>query len=170
MSLYPASVPLFTKSLVSMSQWLDKAEAFSKDKSFDVSVLLHCRLAPDQYHFIRQVQAACDAAKFAGARLTGKEPPKNPDTEQTLDELRARIRATIAFLEGLTTADFQGAEARAIELPFMPGKVISGENYLRELAIPNFFFHITTAYSILRHNGVNLGKADFIGGLSVTDK
>lgn len=170
MSLHDTCIPVFTRSLENLSRWLDKAEGFAKEKSFDVSVLLNARLAPDQYHFIRQVQATCDAAKFGGARLASKEPPKNPDTEQTIDELRARIRSTLDFLATLKPADFEGAEGRRVELPFMPGKVITGHNYLSELSLPNFFFHLTTAYSILRHNGVALGKTDFIGGLTLGDK
>jgi hypothetical protein len=126
-------------------------------------------LAPDQYPLTRQIQAACDAAKFVGARLGAKEAPKNPDTETTLAELRTRIAGTVSFLDGITEKDFAGAETRMCPLPWMPGKGLTGADYMNELGMPNFYFHVTTAYSIMRHNGVELGKTDFIGSLNVKD-
>ncbi len=170
MSLYEASVPQLKKMLTNLDKWLETSVAYAQKKSFDPNVLCQARLAPDQYALTRQVQAACDAAKFAAARLTGREAPKHPDTEQTIDELRARVRTVIAYLDTFSAADFNGAEARLVELPFMEGKVIQGSDYLTELALPNFYFHITTAYAILRHNGVDLGKRDFIGSLNVRDR
>src|SRR5262249_14770421 len=139
-------------------------------KSFDPDTLLAARLAPDQYALVRQIQAACDSAKFAAARLSNKEAPRHPDTEQTMDQIRQRIRAVVAYLDTFTEADFAGAEARDIELSFMPGKVVTGADYLREMAAPNFYFHVCMAYAILRHNGVDLGKADYLGGLTMRDK
>ncbi|MDP2312642.1 MAG: DUF1993 domain-containing protein [Pseudomonadota bacterium] len=167
MSLYDASVPQLVKMLGNMERWLDKAAEHAAAKKFDVDTLLAARLAPDQYALVRQIQAACDAAKFAGARLAGKEAPVHPDTETTVAQLRARIQSVIAFLGTLTPADFDGAARRPVTLSFMPGMVIDGTDYLNELAIPNFYFHATTAYAILRHNGVNVGKSDFIGGMKL---
>lgn len=170
MSLYEASVPQLKKMLNNLDKWLEAAVAFAQKKSFDPNTLLAARLAPDQYPLTRQVQSACDSAKFAAARLTGKEPPKHPDTEQTMDELRARVRTVVTYLEGFKPADFEGAEKRHVDLPFMEGKMMLGSDYLCEMALPNFYFHVTTAYSILRHNGVDLGKRDFMGSLNVKDR
>lgn len=169
MSLYEASVLQFIKMLRNLERWLDKANDFAKAKNFDVNALLQARLAPDQYPLQRQIQAACDSAKFPSARLAGKEPPKHPDTEQTWEEVRQRISSCIAFLETLKPADFDGAETRLIALSFLEGKVIAGSDYLTEMGLPNFYFHVTTAYAILRHNGVDLGKRDFIGAMNLRD-
>jgi hypothetical protein len=169
MPLYDATVPPLKKTLTQIEVWLDKAKEYAAKKSFDPSVLMTARLAPDQFHFIRQVQGACDAAKFAAARLTGKTPPSHPDTEQTLDEIRARVKTTIAYLDTIKPEDFKGAEDRKVTLSFMPGKALKAPNYLNEMALPNYYFHLTTAYSILRHNGVDLGKADYIGALTLED-
>jgi len=169
MSLYSASVPQITKMLQNLDRWLASAEENAKKRSFDPNVLLASRLAPDQYPLVRQVQAACDAAKFAAARLSGKAPPAHPDTEATMDELHARIRAVVEYLGTFTAADFEGAEARDVVLPFMPGKGMKGEDYLTEMALPNFYFHVNMAYAILRHNGVPLGKVDYIGSMKMHD-
>ncbi|MBK7398879.1 MAG: DUF1993 domain-containing protein [Myxococcales bacterium] len=169
MSVIAATIPQFRKMLQNLDTFLQKGVAHAKQRSFEPSVLLSARLAPDQYAFTRQVQAACDAAKFAAARLAGKDPPAHPDTEQTVEELHARIQKVVDYLGTFSAKDFEGAEARAITLSFMPGKTISGENYLVELAAPNFYFHLTTAYAILRHNGVEVGKKDFIGSLELKD-
>jgi hypothetical protein len=170
MSLYEASVPQLAKMLKNLDKWLEAGEAFAAKKSADPNVLLTARLAVDQYALVRQVQAACDAAKFAAARLTGKEAPAHPDTEKTFEELHQRVRSVLAYLETFKAADFDGAEARAIELSFLPGKVISGADYLHEMVLPNFYFHVTTAYAILRHVGVDLGKRDFIGSMNLRDR
>jgi hypothetical protein len=170
MSFVYESVQEQKKMVGQLDRWLEKGIAYAKAKSFDPNVLLSARLAPDQYPLLRQTQTICDNAKFAAARLSGKEAPKHPDTEQTVDEVRARIRTCLAFLDTLKPADFEGAEARLVELPFMPGKVIKGSDYLTEMALPNFYFHLTLAYAILRHNGVDLGKTDFIGSLTFRDK
>jgi uncharacterized protein len=155
------------KMLSNLDGWLTKAEAHAKAKSFDPSVLFAARLAPDQYPLVRQVQAACDNAKFVAARLANKEAPKHPDTEQTIEELHRRIAACTTYLATFTAKDFEGAETRRITLPFLEGKTLSGSDYLVEMAVPNFFFHLTHAYAILRHNGVELGKMDFIGSLTM---
>jgi hypothetical protein len=158
------------KLLTQLEAWLDKAAAYAAQKSFDPETLLVARLAPDQYTLVQQVQAACDSAKFLAARLAGKEAPKHPDTERTLGEVRARIRAVATYLGTFTPADFEGADARAIALPNREGKLIKGADYLIELGLPNFYFHVTTAYAILRHNGVDLGKRDFIGSVAFFDR
>ncbi len=170
MSFPYASVVEAKKMLEQLDGWLEKAVAHAKAKGFDPSVFLGARLAPDQYPLLRQIQSSCDSAKFMAARLAGKEAPKHPDTEQTLEEARARIRTCVTYLATFSAGDFQGAESRLIELPFLEGKAIRGGDYLVEMALPNFFFHVTHAYAILRHNGVELGKRDFIGALSVRDK
>ena len=170
MSLYEASVPQLKKMLDNLGKWLETAASHGQKKSFDPNSLLTARLAPDQYPLVRQIQSACDGAKFAAARLTGKEAPKHADTEQTMDEIRARIRACTAYLDTFKAADFAGAETRTIELPFLEGKVLSGNEYLFAMVLPNFYFHVTTAYAILRHNGVDIGKRDFIGSLELRDR
>jgi hypothetical protein len=170
MSFVFASVLESKKMLNNLDTWIEKGVAHAKAKSFDPNVLLAMRLAPDQYPLLRQVQSSCDNAKFLAARLTGKEAPKHPDTEQTVDEIRARIRTCVTHLDTFKASDFDGAETRLVTLPFMEGKVISGSDYLTEMALPNFYFHLTTAYAILRHSGVPLAKFDYIGSLNVRDK
>ena len=170
MSLVFASVLESKKMLNNLDTWIEKGVAHAKAKSFDPNVLLAMRLAPDQYPLLRQVQSSCDNAKFLAARLTGKEAPKHPDTEQTVDEVRARIHTCVSHLDTFKASDFDGAETRVVTLPFMEGKVISGSDYLTEMALPNFYFHLMTAYSILRHSGVPLAKFDYIGSLNVRDK
>lgn len=169
MLLHHAAVRQPVKMLQNLEAWIDKAVAFAESRSFDPEVLLQARLAPDQYALVRQIQAVCDSAKFLGARLGGVEPPRDPDTEVTWLELRTRIRTTLAFLETITPAMLEGAEHREVELNFAKGKRIRGSDYLDELALPNMYFHLVTAYAILRHNGVPLGKTDFIGSLPLQD-
>ncbi len=166
MSFYE-SISQLKKMLGNLDALLTKSEAFAKEKSFDPSVLLAARLAPNQWALTRQVQAACDAAKFAAARLAGKEPPKHPDTETTLDDLHKRIAAVTEYLGTFKPADFQGAESRSVALPFLEGKVLTGTDYLNEMVLPNFYFHLTTAFAILRHNGLDIGKQDYIGSLNI---
>ena len=157
------AIRLFAKTLRNLEQWMDKAAEYAKAKSFEVDVLAQSRLAPDQYPFVRQVQAACDQAKYAAAYLGGKPAPSHPDTEQTFAELRARVEKCLAFIESVPAKDFTGAEERKVAPPWLGGKWLRGDDYLLHVAIPNFFFHATTAYAILRHNGVQLGKMDYIG-------
>jgi hypothetical protein len=159
----------FGSLLSNLDAWLDKGIAHAKAKSFEPDVLLQARLAPDQYPLARQIQSACDAAKFAGSYLSQKEAPKHPDTEKTVDEMKKRIAASRGYLETLKEADFAGAEERRVSPPWLHGKWLPGEDYLLKAAMPNFLFHVTTAYSILRHNGVNLGKLDFLGSLPIQD-
>jgi hypothetical protein len=170
MSLFEFAVVQPRKMLSNLDKWFEAGVAYAQKKSFDPNVLLAARLAPDQFPLVRQVQSACDSAKFMAARLSGKEAPKHPDTEQTVEEIRGRIQAVVAHLDTFTAADLAGAETRHVELPFLEGKFILGSDYAREMGLPNFYFHVTTAYAILRHNGVEIGKREFIGGLTTHDK
>ena len=154
------------KTLGQLDKWLEAAAAHATAKSFDPSVYLQLRLAPDQFAFVKQVQNACDTAKLAAARLAGKEAPKHADSEQSLDELRARVQSVLAYLNGFSAADFEGAGARKVTQPRWEGQFMFGADYFLEHALPNFFFHTTHAYAILRHSGVPLGKKDFLGALS----
>jgi hypothetical protein len=163
------TIPHFAKMLRNLDHWLEKATAHAKNKSFDADVFVQARLAPDQYPLVRQVQSACDAAKLAAALLSGKDPPAHPDTEKTMTELHTRIQTCIAFLETIKESDFVGAEDRKISPKWLGGKWLRGEDYLLQASNPNFYFHVTTAYAILRHNGVDLGKMDYIGSLPVKD-
>lgn len=169
MSLYDATIPQMKKMLTNLDKWLEAASAHAKGRKFDPNVFTTARLAADQYALVKQVQSACDIAKFTAARLTAKEAPKHPDTETTMEELRARIKTCVAYLETFKSADFVGADTRVIPLPFMEGKALVGSDYVAELGLPNFYFHVTTAYSILRHTGVDLGKMNYIGSLNLRD-
>jgi hypothetical protein len=154
------------KMLGQLDTWLVKADEYARAKSFDPNVFLTLRLAPDQFAFARQVQAACDTAKLAASRLSGKEAPVHADNEQTLADLRTRVQAVIAYLDGFEPQDFADAASRVISHPRWGGKSMSGAAYFLEHGLPNIFFHSTHVYAILRHNGVNLGKGDFLGPLT----
>lgn len=167
MSLHNGSVFQMSKMLRNLDGWLEKAVSYAEARSFDPNNFVAVRLAPDQFSFGRQVQAACDAAKAGVARLAGVEVPSHPDTETTIEELRARIAKTIAFLETISPEALKGREDAEVVLPFLDGKKIKGEDYLVEFAQPNFYFHVTTSYSILRNAGVELGKRDFLGSLKL---
>lgn len=169
MSVYDSTVPQLIRTLGQVHRWLDKAQAYAEQKKFDVSVLLNARLSPDQFPFVRQVQIISDNAKGLAARLAGVTPPAFEDNEKTVEELRARIDKTLEFLKTLDRAQFEGSAERTITLPFMPGKGLKGSDYLTAFALPNFYFHATTAYAILRHNGVDIGKFDFIGDVPLFD-
>src|SRR5438270_10178688 len=145
-------IPQYAKMLRNLDGWLDKATAFAQHKKFDVDTLIHARLAPDQYALARQVQSACVSAKFSAAYLTGKQAPAHPDTEKTIAELRARIKSCLSFLETVREADVAGAEERRVSPRFLQGKWVRGDQYLTQMSVPNFYFHVTTAYAILRHN------------------
>ena len=159
------AIRLFAKTLHNMERWLDKADAYAKGKSFDVDVLAQSRLAPDQYTFVRQVQSACDQAKYAAAYLSGTQPPSHADTEQTFAELRQRIQKCLAFVESVPAKSYEGADDRKVAPPWLRGKWLHGADSLMQIAVPNFFFHATMAYAILRHNGVDLGKMDYLGSI-----
>lgn len=166
---YRLTVPLFTKMLGGLRAVLGKAAAFAQEKGMDEAAFLDDRLAPDMFPLKRQVQVACDNAKGAVARLTGKENPAMEDTEASFAELIARIDKTVAFVNSVSEGDFAGAEERKVILPFFKGKYFTGADYLLQYALPNFFFHVTVAYALIRKNGVPIGKADFINGTSLRD-
>ena len=159
------TIRLFTKTLENLEKWMDKAGEYAKSRSFEVDVLAHARLAPDQFDFVRQVQSACDQAKYAAAYLGGKPAPSHPDTEETFAQLRERTRKCTGFLATVQEKDFAGAEERKVAPPWLGGRWLRGGDYLMHVAVPNFFFHVTMAYAILRHNGVPLGKMDYIGSM-----
>lgn len=161
--LYEMTVPQFVKTLRNLSAILDKAAAHAETKKFEIGVLLQSRLAPDQFDFVRQVQIACDTAKLGTARVTLKNAPEHSDSEKTLPELKARIESTVQYLQSVSKADFSEAAERRITTPRWEGKTLSGAEYVAHHTIPNFYFHVTTAYAILRHNGVEIGKKDFLG-------
>jgi hypothetical protein len=158
-----------TQALKNIETWLDKAEQHAALKKYDIAILMTSRLSPDQYHFIQQVQSACDYVKFAAARLSGQTPPKHEDTEQTLDDLRDRVKKTIEFAQSVKETQYTGASERKVAVTWAPGKVIRGADYLLQLTIPNAYFHLTTAYAILRHNGVDVGKMDFLRPVNLID-
>jgi hypothetical protein len=157
------------QSLKNLETWLNKAEQHAAAKKFDMAVLLSDRLAPDQKPFIYQVQSACDYIKGAAAWLSGQTPPKHPDTEQTLAELRERIQKTVAFVDTVEEAQYAGAAECRVGFSWAPGKTMAGEDYLIQMTIPNTYFHLTMAYAILRHNGVDVGKMDFLGPINLVE-
>jgi hypothetical protein len=165
MSMSNASIPAFEIGLNALSALLDKAEVYAEAKRIDATVLLSARLFPDMFAFSRQVQSACDQAKNGGARLAGVDPPRYEDNEKTVAELRTRITKTIAFLKTLDAKRIDTAADREITFPFGPNNKghMRGVDYLNHFVLPNFYFHLTTAYDILRHCGVEIGKRDFLG-------
>jgi hypothetical protein len=163
-SMYQASAPRFANTLKNLSAILDKAKAHAEAKKVDELVLTSMRLYPDMFALARQVQIACDSAKGAVARLAGVEIPKHEDTEKTFDELKARIAKTIAFIDTVKAAQVDGSEDKDILMKLQGREVtFKGMQYLLGFAYPNFYFHVTTAYDILRHAGVELSKRDFVG-------
>lgn len=167
--MYFAIFGQWKKMLGQLDKWLTTATAFATEKKFDPNLFLQFRLAPDQFAFARQVQAACDTAKLAASRLTGKEAPTHEDKEQTIAELQARVQSVIAYLDSFKEADFADAASKSITQPRWEGKVMTGADYFVEHALPNFFFHAAHTYAILRHRGVKLGKRDYLGPLSMRD-
>jgi hypothetical protein len=165
MSFYDGSAPLFVHMLKVLSGVLTKAETHAKEKNIEPDVLLNARLHPTMYPLIRQVQLACDFSGRACARLAGTELPEMPDNETSFAELQTRIAKTIDNINAIPAEKFEGAEQREVTFPGSRGttKTLSGRQFLNRSALPNFFFHCTTAYDILRHNGVELGKLDFLG-------
>lgn len=163
-SLYDVSIPIFTLSLNNLAAILDKAASYAQGKKVDPKTFPAARLIIDMLPLSSQVQIACDTAKGAAARLAGVEVPKHEDTEATLDELKARVAKTLDFIKTIKREQLQGAETREIVLQFPQTTLkFTGVNYLTNFALPNFFFHVTTAYALLRKNGVDLGKRDFLG-------
>jgi uncharacterized protein len=166
LSMYQASVPVLVQHLNALSLVLDKADAFAVAKKIDPSVLLTARLAPDMFPLTRQIQITCDFAKGLAARLAAVDVPAFEDSEKSIPELKARIKKTVDFIQSLKPAQIDGSEDRSIEIK-MAGKPVTfkGQPYLVNFAMPNFFFHSAMAYGILRHNGVDLGKRDFMGAI-----
>jgi hypothetical protein len=163
-SMHAMSVDVFTRALGNLSECLEKGVAHAKHREFEPAVLLASRLAPDMFPLTRQVQLACDIAKSAIARLAGQEPPRFPDTETSFEELHARIARTVDYLKSIPAGALEGAETRDIQVPTRQRTLeFKGLDYLQHWAIPNVLFHVTMAYAILRHNGVPLGKRDFLG-------
>jgi hypothetical protein len=167
--LYTYTIPVFIKALGGLRGVLVKGQAHLKETSGKEADFIAMRFAPDMFPLVKQVQVATDLAKGAGARLSGAEAPKYEDNEATIDELLARIDKTVTFLQTVTEASFKGAAERHIVLSYFPGKYLTGFDYAREFAIPNFFFHVTVAYALVRHQDVEVGKADFMNGLSFKD-
>lgn len=168
MHVYDLTVPQLIRTLRNVDRWLELARQHADSAQIPVESLLRARLAPDQFMFVRQVQVATDNAKFIPGRLTGKEWPSQPDTEQTFEQLRERVASVTGYLETFTRADFEGVEQRKITLPWMQqGQWLHAHDYVVQFALPNFYFHVVTAYAILRHEGVRLGKADYLGQLSL---
>jgi uncharacterized protein len=165
--MYFEFVRQMRKMLAQVDKWLETAAAFARTEGVDADGLLELRLAPDQFAFARQVQIACDTAKLASSRLSGKDAPTHADSERTIDELRARVASVVAYLDGFTAEDFAAAATRVISQPRWEGKVMTGHDYFIEHAVPNFFFHVTHTYAILRHRGVGLGKRDYLGTISL---
>ena len=164
LSLYQASVPVFVRMFGNLSAILDKAAAYAEAAKIDPAVLLNARLAPDMHPLTRQIQIASDAAKGCVARLAGVEVPSFADTESSFAELQARIARTLEFVRSLTPGQIDSGEGREVVLR-LPGAEMkfSGEDYLLHFVLPNFYFHLTTAYAILRHNGLDIGKMDYLG-------
>ena len=164
-SMHAMSYDVFKRALAQLQFVMEKAVANAKARNFETGVLVDARLAPDMLPFVKQIQIASDNAKFGVARLAGIEAPKFEDNEKTLDELKARILKTIDFLKSTAASAFEGAEDRDIKIT-VPNRTIEmkGLAYLNGWVLPNVFFHVTTAYLILRHNGVDVGKRDFLGG------
>lgn len=162
---YDMTVVQFSKMLQNLTAILNKGEAFAQSKKIDVAVLLNSRLAPDQFNLIRQVQIACDTAKLGVARLTGKtdSAPKHADDETTLEQLQQRIADTVAYLATFSEADFNQAATQHVTQPRWEGKYLTGTDALIQHIIPNLYFHVNAAYAILRHNGVDIGKRDYLG-------
>jgi len=164
--MYLQTFGQFQKQLVQLEGWLEKAAAHAEAKKFDPAVYAGLRLAPDQLPFATQVLIACDTAKLGASRITGKEAPSQADTEQSLEELRIRVRSVVDYLDTFSEADFATVAERTVTQPRWNGKIMSAGDYFMQHVLPNFYFHLSHAYAILRHNGVPLGKRDYLGTLS----
>ena len=163
--IYEIAVVQFTKMLKNLDGILAKAIPFADAKKIEIEVLLNSRLAPDQFNLIRHIQIACDSAKMCVSKLTGKEAPIHDDKETSLPQLRSRISETIGFISSMTEKDFVGASERQVTTPRWEGKYLLGHEYLIQHSIPNVYFHVTVAYEILRHNGLEIGKKDYLGAM-----
>ena len=166
-SIYDASIPMMVRMLQNLSTILDKAAAHAAAKGIDPATMIQARLAPDMFNLARQVQSAADAAKSCAARLSGETPPSHPDTETSFDALKARLATVIAYMQAFSAEQINAGEARSITIPTRgePHVFKTGGEYLTQFAIPNFFFHVTTAYGLLRQQGVEIGKMTYLAGL-----
>jgi hypothetical protein len=168
--MYYLVIRQFARSLKNLDACLTKAERYAEARSFDVNNLVNARLAPDMLPFVAQIRIACDNAKMAAANLSGKPAPKHEDSEKTFEELHARIGKALAFIDSLSESDFAKTTAdQPVKLAFPPNKALRATEYLVTRQIPNFYFHAATAYAILRHNGVDVGKGDYLGELPLID-
>jgi len=165
--MYDATIPAFTRSLKALDACLDKAQAHADSLKCDIGNILGSRLAPDMFPLGRQIQIACDFAKSISSRMAGVEVPSFEDNEVSLADFKARIAKTIAYINTITSEQFEGSETRAISIPMRDGtkREYVGAPYLHHAGLPNFYFHLTSSYAILRHNGVQIGKKDFIGSI-----
>jgi hypothetical protein len=164
-SMHAATAPIFTRMLGNLLHWLDKAQAHAEVRKFDTANYLGLRLAPDMLTFTKQVQIATDTAKRTMARLAGVEAPKYDDDETTLDQLRARVRKTLDFVASVEAAQLEGSDQREVLVPQGKGEPLkfTGLSFVQQFALPNFFFHVTTVYALLRSAGVEIGKGDYLG-------
>lgn len=163
--LYEITIPQFIKGLQNLSKIVEKGAHYAETKKAEPDVLPNSRLAIDQFNLIRQIQISCDTAKLCAARLSGKEAPKHDDSEKTMGDMKARVESTISFLKSVWAKDLSGSESKKITTPRWEEKWLTGTDYVLHHALPNFYFHMTTAYAILRHNGVEVGKKDYLGEL-----
>ena len=167
--MYYRAVSQCSQTLKGVETWLEKAEQFAAAKNLDIKIFLNGRLAPDMKPLIYQVQSACDYVKAAAAWLSGQTLPKHEDYEQSVEELRARIRKTVDFAQSITEEKYEGASGRKVSVSWAPGKVLSGDDYLLQMTIPNVYFHLAIVYAILRNGGVDVGKMDFLGPINFVD-
>lgn len=168
--MYDIVVPEFSKLLEAMKGYFSRAAQHAETKKYDVNTLLTARLAPDQWNLAKQVQSTCFLAEECVSRAAGKPTPQYPNDEKNVTELLGRIDKAITYLRGFKKADFQGWEERPMDIFFAPGKYLPGAQYVTQMGIPNVYFHLMTVYSILRHNGVDLGKMDYLGPIQFQDK
>lgn len=169
MRMYYATIIQIQKMLDQVLHWMDKTESYAETRKFDPNVIIDSRLSPDMYPFGRQIQIITDNAKGIAGRLGGKTPPTIEDTEKTFAELRERVAVVKKFIGGFTEADFAQADDAKCVLGFLPDQYMKGDEYLHQFGLPNLYFHLATAYGILRHNGVPLGKGDYIGKMPLRD-
>jgi uncharacterized protein len=162
--MYFQVIAQYAQALKNIEGWLDKAQQHATARNFEVGILMNGRLAPDMGNFIYQIQSACDYVKGAAAWLSDQAPPRHEDNETTIDQLRARLQKTITFVESIPEDRYANAAEQKIRVSWSPpGQIIRGQDYLLQVSIPNIYFHVMAAYAILRHNGVDLGKMDFLG-------
>ena len=167
--MYIQIISQCVQALETLGAWIDKAEQHAKAKAFDIDVLLHARLAPDMRDLVYQVQSACDYVKGGAAWLSGQRPPRHADDEKTLADVRERLRKTVAFARGIEASRYADAGTRQVALSWVPGKVMAAPDYALQMIVPSVYFHVCMAYAILRHNGVELGKLDYLGPIALVE-